>query len=112
MLNEEAKTTAAQELPDGALEQVAGGSRYTKEIVDMVKEAQNTKREVLRKDSRGRPIQWKWTSPDGTVSIFHFVCPTCGRWMHFGTLGALYCDPCDSYYLTEDSQEACRVKDL
>ena len=44
MMNEETKAAEAQALPDAALEQVAGGSRNTKESMDMLRDAENTKR--------------------------------------------------------------------
>lgn len=101
-------STTAQELPDETLNQVSGGTRYDEETKKLIEEARNTKKEVLRSDYQGRPTQWKWISPTGKITIFHYECPTCKRWMHFGTLGALYCDPCDEYYLTDSSQMACR----
>ena len=46
---------------------------------------------VIRMDRKKNPTHWQM--PDGTV--FHYRCPHCGKLLHEGMLGRLYCDPCD-----------------
>ena len=49
---------------------------------------------VWKKDSQGRVTHWK----TGSGQIFHYTCPTCGRILHEGTMGYLFCDPCDDWF--------------
>ncbi|MDO4460604.1 MAG: hypothetical protein Q4C42_11110 [Clostridia bacterium] len=62
--------------------------------------------EVLQYDSNGNPIKWK----RGSI-IWHFQCPKCAGYMHWGTRNALYCDPCDDYWRDLDKQYEFRVID-
>ena len=48
-----------------------------------------------KKDSQGRVTHWK----TGSGQIFHYTCPRCGRILHEGTMGVLYCDPCDDWFM-------------
>ena len=80
-----------QELKDQQLEQAAGGSHecgvYTTEVIE--------------RDNEGRPTHWRDMYRDNYVSdTYHYVCPRCGRILHSGTLGRLYCDPCDESWFT------------
>ena len=47
-----------------------------------------------KKDSQGRVTHWK----TGSGQIFHYTCPRCGRILHEGTMGYLFCDPCDDWF--------------
>ena len=49
-------------------------------------------------DSHGRVTHWKTESGE----IYHYTCPRCGRILHQGTLGLLYCDPCDDWFTTAE----------
>lgn len=75
-----------EELSAEKLEQVSGGGH----------EHAFTHTEVVERDSQGRPTHWremcrgKWVSKP-----YYYLCPKCGRILHGGTLGRLYCDPCD-----------------
>ena len=44
-----------------------------------------------------------WNTDYGEV--YHYICPKCGRILHQGTMGVLYCDPCDDWFMaTPDHQ--------
>ena len=47
-----------------------------------------------KRDSQGRVTHRK--SEFG--EIYHYTCPKCGRILHEGTMGFLYCDPCDDWF--------------
>lgn len=79
-----------ENLSDEMLEQVSGGGipggNHGKEV-DQV---------VIRRDGRGNPTHWQ--SFHGSAAVgqpFHYVCPHCGRLLHEGAFGRVYCDPCD-----------------
>ena len=75
-----------EELSPKTLEEVSGGGH----------EHAFTHTEVVERDSKGNPTHWremcrgKWVSKP-----YYYLCPKCGRLLHGGTLGRLYCDPCD-----------------
>ena len=48
-----------------------------------------------KRDSQGRVTHWKKDSGE----IYHYTCPRCGRILHEGTMGVLYCDPCDDWFM-------------
>lgn len=77
----------SRELSDQELEQATGGQ------ID-VGAVMNAESKIARTDSQGRPTHWNKRN-GGT---YHFTCPTCGRTLHEGSLGLLYCDPCDEWY--------------
>lgn len=56
-----------------------------------------TKIEQISKWHWGRVTHW---IKDG--EIWHYTCPRCGRILHQGTLGLLYCDPCDDWFTTAE----------
>ena len=45
-------------------------------------------------DSQGRVTHWKKANGE----IYHYTCPRCGRILHEGTMGYLFCDPCDDWF--------------
>ena len=72
----------SRDLSDQELAQASGG-KY-KEYVD----------DIWKRDSQGRVTHWKKDSG----AIYHYTCPTCGRILHEGTMGYLFCDPCDDWF--------------
>ena len=36
--------------------------------------------------------------------LYYYPCPKCGKPMHEGTLGNMYCDPCDYWKMTVSLQ--------
>ena len=30
--------------------------------------------------------------------VYHYICPKCGRILHKGSFGYLFCDPCDDWF--------------
>ena len=93
MLNEENKTTAAQELPDEEMDKVAGGA--------------NKRSELIRRDVQWNGIlhvyavyEWK-----GTDDNKKYLCPNCHRPVHPGSWGRYYCDPCNESWYLEGSLE-------
>lgn len=74
-----------QSVKDEELEQVTGG--------EMISPVEWNK--VIRRDSKGNATHWKPNYGDEHKDGFHYVCPHCGRLLHEGALGRLYCDPCD-----------------
>ena len=71
----------SSELSDQELAQASGG-KY-KEYVD----------DIWKRDSQGRVTHRKSGS-----TIYHYTCPKCGRILHEGTMGYLFCDPCDDWF--------------
>ena len=49
---------------------------------------------VWKRDSQGRVTHRKTEFEE----IYHYTCPKCGRILHEGTMGFLYCDPCDDWF--------------
>lgn len=74
----------SRELSDQELEQAAGGQG----------DINGSAATEWQTDYKGRVTHWKKESGE----IYHFTCPTCGRILHKGTLGYLYCDPCDDWF--------------
>ena len=52
-----------------------------------------------KRDSQGRVTHWK-TEDGPRFQILHYTCPKCGRILHQGTMGVLYCDPCDDWFMS------------
>lgn len=77
----------SRELSDQELEQATGGQIDVGAVV-------NAENKMARTDSQGRATHW-YSRNGGT---YHFTCPTCGRILHEGSFGLLYCDPCDEWY--------------
>ena len=79
-----------QAMNDQEMEQVSGGNMEggCHANVSLV---------VVRRDSKGNATHWQKQKIDGDYvgKPFHYVCPRCGRLLHEGTLGRMYCDPCD-----------------
>ena len=52
---------------------------------------------VIRRDSKGNPTHFQETCYGAPIegAVHHYVCPHCGRLLHQGALGRMYCDPCD-----------------
>lgn len=76
----------SRELSDQELAQASGGGATAR--ANFASE--------WKKDSQGRVTHWKTESG----KIYHYTCPTCGRILHIGTMGYLYCDPCDDWFST------------
>ncbi|MDO4460610.1 MAG: hypothetical protein Q4C42_11140 [Clostridia bacterium] len=83
-------------LPEEELEKIAGGTDETETRVpdDFIV---GNKR-VTKFDDQGRAIQWS-REYGNHYRIFHYECPDCKGFMHLGTMDAVYCDSCNSYYL-------------
>ena len=71
-----------EELHEEQLEQASGGFFGTEEV------------EACRWDSKGNGTHFAMRN-DPFKQCWHYVCPHCGRLLHKGFLGRLYCDPCD-----------------
>ena len=77
------KRRESHELSDEDLENATGG-KSTSGYDDLI---------VIRRDSQDRPIQWQQSGRK-----WHYLCDECKKvWMHEGTCGAVYCDPCDHF---------------
>ncbi|MDO4459701.1 MAG: hypothetical protein Q4C42_06425 [Clostridia bacterium] len=74
-------------IPDEELENISGGESHTL-----------LSTEVIVSDELGRPIKWKAEYPT-YFETYHFECPKCSKYMHYGATGALYCDPCNDYFI-------------
>ena len=72
----------SRELSDQELAQASGGEY--KEYVD----------DIWKRDSQGRVTHRKTEFEE----IYHYTCPKCGRILHEGTMGYLFCDPCDDWF--------------
>lgn len=81
-------TAQGVELADDALTASAGGA-----ITDGYCSS-GPACEVCRTDSRGNPTHWRYKGG----SVFHYNCKRCGRLLHEGTNGVLYCDPCNTWF--------------
>ena len=80
----------SRELSDQELAQASGGNGGDQNgLATALEEVV-----VMKRDSQGRATHWK----NGNGEIWHYICPRCGRILHFGTLGYLYCDPCDDWF--------------
>ena len=94
-----------EELREDQLEQISGGELPITWALDGAGETLK----VLRRDSRGNPIYLQ-SYRDGTpVGMpFYFVCPHCGRVLHYGALSRLYCDPCDEGWFQMNLPGECK----
>ncbi|MDO4460605.1 MAG: hypothetical protein Q4C42_11115 [Clostridia bacterium] len=71
-------------LHDEALEEVTGGAYAP---------VPHTTAVVEERDENGNAIHFSY---DGKK--WHYECPNCHRILHAGSWGALYCDPCNTYF--------------
>ena len=86
-LNAEFLAAQGVELTDEDLVTAAGGKG--REGLSVLQ------RYVYRTDSQGLPTHWSYY--DSNV-VYHYNCKRCGRILHEGTMGALYCDPCNTWF--------------
>ena len=93
MLNEENKTTAAQELPDEEMDKVAGGANKRSELI---------RREVQWNGILHVYAVYEWKGTDDNKK---YLCPNCHRPVHPGGWGRYYCDPCNESWYLEGSLE-------
>ena len=93
MLNEENKTTAAQELPDEEMDKVAGGANKRSELI---------RREVNWNGILHVYAVYEWKGTDDNKK---YLCPNCHRPVHPGGWGRYYCDPCNESWYLEGSLE-------
>ena len=93
MLNEENKTTAAQELPDEEMDKVAGGANKRSELI---------RREVNWNGILHVYAVYEWKGTDDNKK---YLCPNCHRPVHPGSWGRYYCDPCNESWYLEGSLE-------
>ena len=93
MLNEENKTTAAQELPDEEMDKVAGGANKRSELI---------RREVNWNGILHVYAVYEWKGTDDNKK---YLCPNCHRPVHPGGWGRYYCDPCNKSWYLEGSLE-------
>ena len=91
-----------EELSAEELEQVSGGRLLWKNYVTKTTE-------VVRRDSKGNPTHWR-VKCQGVYQgePFYYVCPSCGRLLHEGTLDRLHCDSCDESWLAPAIRESCQ----
>ena len=82
-------TPDAQELPDESLDAVAGGDDGSHATYDHL-----TNPSPEGWDSQGNVTHWK----SEIKGVYHYECPKCGRLLHNGSGGYLYCDPCDKWF--------------
>lgn len=80
---------AFQELPDESLDAVAGGGGLDGDV-----NYEDNDPTAVGADSKGNTTHWQCANGD----VYHYECPKCGRLLHQGTLGLLYCDPCDEWF--------------
>lgn len=73
------KDTAPEAMADSDLEEVAGGL-------------------VCYQDKSAHKY-YRWTTDDRENE--KYLCPNCGRPVHYGTGWRYYCDPCDASWLCE-----------
>ena len=95
MEREETKKIAGgmTELPDEELDQVVGGKDTHYELVDRkyVGPWGKCPMDVIK--------VYKWEGGDINRKYF---CPNCGRFVHKGSWGLFYCDPCNESWFLED----------
>ena len=90
MERKETKKIAGEmaELPDEELNEVVGGKDIHDEFVGQ-KKGGLTRINVYKR--------YKWEGGDINRKYF---CPNCGRFVHKGSWGRFYCDPCnESWYI-------------
>ena len=84
-----------RELSDQELAQASGGGDDGDPI------SQECVWDVWKTDSQGRVTHWKKNNGE----IVHYTCPRCGRILHEGTLDFLYCDPCDDWFCSGNTNK-------
>ncbi len=77
---------------DNELEKVTGGELPFDTGADVI---------CIRRDSKGNPTHFQGTRSGIPIegNVWHYVCPHCGRLLHEGFLGRMYCDPCDESWI-------------
>ena len=96
MADEKKQNKLEQTAAEETLEQVSGGIYKPAVEIDV----------VVRRDSKGRPTHWRSRSGADYGKVYYYVCPHCGRLLHEGFFGRLFCDPCDeSWFGISLSQE-------
>ena len=80
-------------MDENELEKVTGGELPI-EFGEMIE---------IRRDSKGNATHFQETRYGVPVegAVWHYVCPHCGRLLHRGVLGRMYCDPCDEGWFAE-----------
>ena len=92
-----------QPLSDGNMEMVAGGSNRS----------ENKENKPVRWDSKGNETHWlEYCRDDDEYEPYHYRCPYCGRLLHKGALGRLYCDPCDEGWFAINIPWGCRYEGI
>ena len=92
-----------QPLKDEVLRQASGGSCRSASEDD----------KPIRWDAKGNPTHWQEYVPESDAyEPYHYRCPHCGRLLHEGALGRLYCDPCDEGWFRINLPWGCRYEDL
>lgn len=90
------------ELSEEQLEQASGG--YGGDIGHQV-----AVDESIRWDSRGNATHWQPCFRGSPYqNPYHYVCSHCGRLLHEGTFGRLYCDPCDESWFRITIPSSCK----
>lgn len=90
------------ELTEKKLEQASGG--YGGDIGN-----HTLTYKAIRWDARGNVTHWQaYYVGTPCRNPFHYVCPRCGRLLHAGTLGRLYCDPCDESWFDFTIPSSCK----
>lgn len=83
-IDEKDQNEKMQSVEEEDLEQVSGGrTRLTG----------THSNPVVRRDAKGNPTHWRDPVQEGW--IYCYRCPNCGKVLHQGAFGRLYCDPCD-----------------
>ncbi|MDO4460607.1 MAG: hypothetical protein Q4C42_11125 [Clostridia bacterium] len=93
----ENKELNTKKLSEEELDDVAGGGLF--DAFGHMYES--TAKEAVAWDDQHREIEWKVEYPYSTVT-FHYECPHCKRYLHAGSWGYFYCDPCDDYFSPDD----------
>ena len=76
--------TQSRELSDQELAQASGGQG----------DINGSAATEWKTDSQGRVTHWNTDYGE----VYHYICPTCGRILHRGSFGYLFCDPCDDWF--------------
>ena len=94
----ERRMKRVKSMNDNELEKVTGGDIPIDIACETI---------VIRQDSKGNPTHFQ-NARSGTPiegAVWHYVCPHCGRLLHQGALGRMYCDPCDEGWFPNFSIE-------
>ena len=96
MEREETKKVAGEmaELPDEELDQVVGGKDTHDEYI-----GENKNGGLWGTCTMNVFKRYKWEGGDINRKYF---CPNCGRFVHKGSWGRFYCDPCNESWYMED----------